>query len=44
MTRVVDKAKRTENKLANHLQKSSNTCLMYAIVIEFVILLLFFVM
>ncbi len=44
MTRIVDKAKRTENKLANYLEKSSNTCLMYAIAIEFVILLLFFFM
>lgn len=44
MTRIQDKAVRTENKLANYLQKSSNTCLMYAIVIEIIILFLFFVM
>jgi hypothetical protein len=44
MTRLVDKTERTENKLANYLQKSSNTCLTYIIFIELFILILFFLL
>ncbi len=42
--KVDSKMKRAENKLANYLKKSSSSCLYWTILIEFILLILFFAM
>ncbi len=42
--KVENKMKRTENKLATYLNKSSSSCLYWTIFIEFILLILFFAM